>query len=161
MKTLVIATIIAMTSVVNAVSGNRANQFAYNTETNGTQVETQTVFKVENNKFLHNHLKYNYIYDAEGRISRKEVLKWNESKQRFENHHSLNFFYTDDVTIEYAAWNEKDSAYTDIREKAVYQNYDGNQRYICYEWNTQKEDWNLKEEHNIIDQENNVLLAIK
>ena len=34
MKTLVISVIIAMTSVVNAVAGNRANQFAYNTETN-------------------------------------------------------------------------------------------------------------------------------
>ena len=108
MKTLVISAIIAMTSLVNVVSAaavNRTDNFAYNTETNDGRVETQTVFKVENQKFLHRHLKYNYIYDNSGRISQKEVLKWNESTQSFEKHHSLNFFYTDDVTVEYALWN--------------------------------------------------------
>ena len=110
MKTLVISAIIAMTSLVNVVSAaavNRTDNFAYNTETNDGRVETQTVFKVENQKFLHRHLKYNYIYDNSGRISQKEVLKWNESTQSFEKHHSLNFFYTDDVTVEYALWNEQ------------------------------------------------------
>ena len=117
MKTLVISAIIAMTSLVNVVSAaavNRTDNFAYNTETNDGRVETQTVFKVENQKFLHHHLKYNYIYDNSGRISQKEVLKWNESTQSFEKHHSLNFFYTDDVTVEYALWNEQSNAYTAI-----------------------------------------------
>ena len=102
MKTLVISAIIAMTSLVNVVSAaavNRTDNFAYNTETNDGRVETQTVFKVENQKFLHRHLKYNYIYDNSGRISQKEVLKWNESTQSFEKHHSLNFFYTDDCML--------------------------------------------------------------
>lgn len=58
MKTLVISAIIAMTSLVNVVSAaavNRTDNFAYNTETNDGRVETQTVFKVENQKFLHRH----------------------------------------------------------------------------------------------------------
>ena len=74
MKTLVISAIIAMTSLVNVVSAaavNRTDNFAYNTETNDGRVETQTVFKVENQKFLHRHLKYNYIYDNSGRISKE------------------------------------------------------------------------------------------
>lgn len=53
MKTLVISAIIAMTSLVNVVSAaavNRTDNFAYNTETNDGRVETQTVFKVENQK---------------------------------------------------------------------------------------------------------------
>ena len=117
MKTLVISAIIAMTSLVNVVSAaavNRTDNFAYNTETK----------EVENQKFLHRHLKYNYIYDNSGRISQKEVLKWNESTQSFEKHHSLNFFYTDDVTVEYALWNEQSNAYTDIKQKAVYRQTD-------------------------------------
>lgn len=148
MKTLVISVIIAMTSVVNAAAGNRANQFAYNTETNEGRVETQTVFKVENDKYLHNHVKYNYIYDNAGRVSRKEVLKWNENTQRFENHHSLNFFYTGDVTIEYASWNEKEKAYSDVKEKAVYQQTDHNTlHYLSYEWNEKNNGWSLMAEH--------------
>ena len=147
MKTLVISAIIAMTSLVNVVSAaavNRTDNFAYNTETNDGRVETQTVFKVENQKFLHRHLKYNYIYDNSGRISQKEVLKWNESTQSFEKHHSLNFFYTDDVTVEYALWNEQSNAYTDIKQKAVYRQTDSSVlRYLSYEWDEKNNDWSL------------------
>ena len=145
MKTLVISAIIAMTSLVNVVSAaavNRTDNFAYNTETNDGRVETQTVFKVENQKFLHRHLKYNYIYDNSGRISQKEVLKWNESTQSFEKHHSLNFFYTDDVTVEYALWNEQSSAYTDISVL----------RYLSYEWDEKNNDWSLTADHHMTDE---------
>lgn len=153
MKTLVLSVIIAMTSVVNAVSGNRANNFAYNTETNGGRTETQTVFKVENNKYLHNHVKYNYIYDNDGRIQQKEVLKWNEATQKFEKHHSLNFFYTNDVTVEYTLWNEKNNAYSDIKQKTVYQQIDdSNLRYLSYEWNENNNDWNLTADHQLTDE---------
>lgn len=145
MKTLVISAIIAMTSLVNVVSVaavNRTGNFAYNTETNDGRVETQTVFKVENQKFLHRHLKYNYIYDNSGRISQKEVLKWNEATQSFEKHHSLNFFYTDDVTVEYALWNEKENAYSNVKEKAVYRQIDESTlRYLSYEWNEKENNW--------------------
>lgn len=153
MKTLVISAIIAMTSLVSAAAGNRTNNFAYNTETSEGRVETQTVFKVESNKFLHRHLKYNYIYDNSGRISQKEVLKWNEATQSFEKHHSLNFFYTDDVTVEYALWNEQSNAYTDIRQKAVYQQTDSNTlRYLSYEWSEKNNDWNLTADHHLTNE---------
>lgn len=132
MKTLVISVIIAFTFAINGLSSNRVNNFAYNTEIENGQVITQTVFKVENNKYLHYHLKYNYTYDKAGRISSKEVLKWNEATQSFEQHHSLNFFYTDDLTIEYATWNAKEKAYSNIREKAVYQTENNTLRYMCY-----------------------------
>ncbi len=145
MKTLVISAIIAMTSLVNVVSaaaGNRKDNFAYNTETSNGRVETQTVFKVEDGKFLHNHLKYNYTYDKAGRISRKEVLKWNEATQSFEKHHSLNFFYTDDVSVEYALWNEKKNAYSNVKEKAVYRQInESTLRYLSYEWNEKENNW--------------------
>ena len=69
MKALVLSVVFALTSVVNAVSGNIVKDFAYNTEMNEGLVKTETVFKVENRKYLHNHLQYNYAYNAEGRVS--------------------------------------------------------------------------------------------
>ncbi len=157
MKTLVISAIIAMTSLVNVVSAatvNRTDNFAYNTaETNDGRVETQTVFKVENQKFLHRHLKYNYIYDNSGRISQKEVLKWNESTQSFEKHHSLNFFYTDDVTVEYALWNEQSNAYTDIKQKAVYRQTDSSVlRYLSLRMGRKAMTWSLTADHHMTDE---------
>lgn len=148
MKTLVLSVVIAMASVINTVSGNATNRFVYNSEVSEEGVKSETVFKIEDGKYLHNHLKYNYIYDKEGRISRKEVLKWNENTQTFEKHHSLNFFYTDDVTIEYASWNKKNNAYSDSKEKAVYQTGNNTLRYIGYEWNKKESNWKLKTEHD-------------
>ena len=74
MKTLVVSVVFALTVVVNAVSNNNLEGFAYNTEMNEGRVKTETVFKVENRKYLHNHLQYNYSYNAEGRISAIEAI---------------------------------------------------------------------------------------
>ena len=65
MKTLVMTTIFVVTVVINAFGGNIQENFAYNEVMNGNQVESQIVYKVENGKFLQNHLKYNFIYDAQ------------------------------------------------------------------------------------------------
>ena len=83
----------------------------------------------------------------------KEVLKWNESTQSFEKHHSLNFFYTDDVTVEYALWNEQSNAYTDIKQKAVYRQTDSSVlRYLSYEWDEKNNDWSLTADHHMTDE---------
>ena len=82
MKTLVMTTIFVVTVVINAFGGNIQENFAYNEVMNGNQVESQIVYKVENGKFLQNHLKYNFIYDAQGRTIQKEALKWKVSTLR-------------------------------------------------------------------------------
>ena len=47
MKALVLSVVFALTSVVNAVSGNNVKDFAYNSEKQENGVETQTVYKVK------------------------------------------------------------------------------------------------------------------
>ena len=122
MKTLVLSVVFAVTSIVNAVNNNSLEGFAYNTRMDGDRVETKNVYKVKEDKYLQNHLQYNYAYDAEGRVSSKEVSKWSKGNQRFEKQYCLNFSYDGgEVNVEYAAWNRKDNAYTDVKTKAVYQ----------------------------------------
>ncbi|UBD70886.1 DUF3836 domain-containing protein [Bacteroides sp. BFG-257] len=153
MKTLVVSVVFALTSVVNAVSNNNLEGFAYNTEMNEGRVKTETVFKVENRKYLHNHLQYNYSYNAEGRISAKEVLKWSKENQRFEKQYCLNFSYDGtDINVEYVAWNSKMNAYADVKAKTVYQTvYQINAmgaNYQSYKWNKKDNSWNLTAEHS-------------
>ena len=81
MKALVLSVVFALTSVVNAVSGNNVKDFAYNSEKQESGVETQTVYKVKEGKYLERHLQYNYTHDEKGRVSAKEILKWNTRKQ--------------------------------------------------------------------------------
>lgn len=144
MKTLVLSVVFAVTAAVNAVSSNNLNGFAYNSEMNNERVESQTVFKVENEKYLHNHLKYNYTYDAEGRVAQKEVLKWNGETQAFEKNHCLTMAYTNgEVTVEYASWNAKDGAYSNVKSKTVYQTNGEEVNYQSYNWNEKENSWNL------------------
>ena len=99
--------------------------------------------------YLHNHLQYNYAYNAEGRVSAKEVLKWNKENQRFEKQYCLNFSYDGtDINVEYVAWNSKTNAYADVKAKAVYQINAMGTSYQSYKWNKKDNSWNLTAEHS-------------
>ena len=148
MKALVLTVVFALTAVVNAVSGNNVTDFAYNSEKQENGVETQMVYKVSEGKYLQHHLQYNYTYDEKGRVSAKEVLKWNQNNRRFEKQYCLNFNYTNqEVGVELATWNSKNSAYTHVKSKAVYQLSETGVNYISYNWNEKKNHWNLTVEH--------------
>lgn len=161
MKTLAMTVIFAMTVMINAIGGNIQNNFAYNTVMNGGQVESKMVYKVEDGKYLQQHLQYNFKYDANNRILQKEVLKWNEIERAFERNYCLNYNYTEASTdVEYALWDSKTNAYSDVKEKAVYLYEPGGVNYLSYQWNKKENDWNLLVEHPI-DGDNVQLLADK
>ena len=144
MKALVLSVVFALTSVVNAVSGNNVKDFAYNSEKQENGVETQTVYKVKEGKYLERHLQYNYTHDEKGRVSAKEILKWNQDNSRFEKLYCLNFSYTDnEVNVEYVAWNNKIGDYTDVKAKAVYQTNEQGVNYTAYNWDKKENAWNL------------------
>lgn len=161
MKTLAMTVIFAMTVMINVFGGNIQNNFAYNTVMNGGQVESQMVYKVEEGKYLQQHLQYNFKYDANNRILQKEVLKWNEIERAFERNYCLNYNYSEVGTdVEYALWDSKTNAYSDVKEKAVYlYDLDG-VNYLSYKWNEKENDWNLLVAHTI-NGENMQLLADK
>ena len=116
----------------------------YNSEKQENGVETQTVYKVKEGKYLERHLQYNYTHDEKGRVSTKEILKWNQDNSRFEKLYCLNFSYTDnEVNVEYVAWNNKIGDYTDVKAKAVYQMNEQGINYTAYNWDKKENAWNL------------------
>lgn len=58
MKTLGLILVFAASNLVNVLAGNVESKFAYNVEKNGEQVTSQTVYHVEEGKYLKQHLKY-------------------------------------------------------------------------------------------------------
>lgn len=107
MKTLGLILVFAASNLVNVLAGNVESKFAYNVEKNGEQVTSQTVYHVEEGKYLKQHLKYEFHYDAANRLTQKEAWKWNVDAQAYERYYCLNYHYADDeVTMEYALWNE-------------------------------------------------------
>lgn len=150
MKTLVLSIVFALTFVVNAVSNNKLENFAYNTEKSEDRVKIQTIFKVKQGKFLQRHLQYTYAYDAEGRVSAKEILKWNQDKQCFEKQYCLQVQRTDqEITVKYVAWNKEISAYTEVKSKTIYQKNEMGMSYQSYAWNQKENNWDLVIDHDI------------
>ncbi len=160
MKALVMTLVFAATGMVNMVAGNIDGNFAYNTETENGQVKSQTVYKVEDGKYLKPHLKYNFTYDAENLLMQKEVLKWDVINSVYQRSYCLNYHHTDSETgIELALWNDTENTYSDVKEKTVYQTGDWGMNYLSYEWDEQTEAWNLQAEHLILNGEEVQLLA--
>ena len=120
------------------------------------------MYQIEESKYLKQHLKYEFQYDAANRLIQKEAWKWNAGAQTYEHYYCLNYHYADDeVTLEYALWNEKAEAYDAANEKAVYQLEAGNVNYFAFEWNRHLQDWNLMVSHDTWAAQEVQLLAEK
>lgn len=93
----------------------------------------------------------------------KEVLKWNKQAQKYDKDRCLTITYgTDETAVEYASWNAKTNAYSNIKEKAVYrENAMGMaENYQSYAWNERQNEWNLVVEHATLNWEE-ALLTMK
>ena len=166
MKTLVVSILLAIAYFTNQASAatiknNETLNFAYNYEMNGSQIASKIVFKVESEKYLKQYLKYNYTYDADGRVLQKEVLKWNETSRNFEKQYCLNLNYAEkEVSIELVSWNAKQQTYSNVKEKAVYQlsDVDSSVNYTSYLWNEKESTWHLVAEQPIVNNDEKLLV---
>lgn len=109
MKIITVATIL----LASISLFNNGSEYVYNTEGHEDVISSTVVYKKsENGKFLSHHLKYNYTYDEQQRLVKKEVLKWNSCSATWENSHCLNYEYgASGYSIEYALWNKSASEY--------------------------------------------------
>lgn len=124
------------------------SKFAYNTDVCNQVVCSQTVYKKsENGLYLSHHLKYNFSYDEQERLVRKEVLKWDVLSHKWEKHHCLVYSYQPDgYAIEYVGWDDRAKDYANVMEKHIYREVTGGALAInCYKWNRENNGWVLED----------------
>lgn len=162
MKTLVMTVMMAVTGLINVTGANGGPDFAYSTKVENGQMTAQTVYKVEDGKYLKQHLMYGFDYDAENRLIRKEVFKWDVIRQVYERSYCLNYTYEAGGTeMELALWNAKEAGYTDVKQKVVYLQDGMGITYLAYEWDSRDRNWNLLAEHPLQNGDDACLLAGK
>lgn len=163
--TIIISAALVLLSVTGSAKASDTN-YAYNTEMNSDKkVTTQTVYKIEDGKYLHYQVKYNFIYDAQNLLKQKEVLKWNSATSGWEKSYCMSFSRdVSGTTITYARWNAKSGAYSEVKEKAVY-NQDEETRLLAgyqnFKWDKQSQQWDLVLEHTTIGWEEALYAARK
>ena len=70
---------------------------------------------------LSQKLKTVYDFDQQGRVTKRELMKWNERKQQWVNLKRWTYKYDGDRTsIDFAVWNKHKGCYNPVRDKKVY-----------------------------------------
>lgn len=129
-------------------------KFAYNTENGDRQeITSQTVYQVDRSgKYLQQHLKYEFTYDEEERVTEKEILKWDKQSQQWEKTFRLTYHYhASGHTLELSKWNRETEAYGAAVEKAHYLRTENNhpEIYESYHLDEVTQEWNLTLAHLI------------
>ena len=118
METIITAATILSMYLSTAMNENAP--YCYNADIENGRVNTMYVYNRDGN-YLTAKLAYNYEYDDQDRLVKKEVLRWNERRNEWENDYRLELTYNQEgYEVSKHNWNRKDQAYEPAMEKAVY-----------------------------------------
>ena len=82
---------------------------------------------------LSQKLKTVYDFDQQGRVTKRELMKWNERKQQWVNLKRWTYSYDGDRTsIDFAVWNKHKGCYNPVRDRKVYDFI--SDKMICVIW---------------------------
>ena len=147
-----------LNSEVKAQDGFITNQVM-----NGELVASKTIFKQEGSS-LQRHMQYTFTYDDQNRLISKEASKWDGAKDEWVPYFKMTYQYSDnEITMNYARWNESHKAYDEAVQKSVYELNDANMptAYKAYKQdNKNKSDWTLVN-HKQMDFTTNLLAIAK
>lgn len=152
MKTTVLFRMIVLVAMVFAGIANaevkaQENNFITNEEKVGDLVVSKVIYKLDGS--LYRHMKYDFTYDDQKRMTTKEAFKWNAVSEKWIPYFKIDYTYSsNEITLVYARWNDSHKAYDASVEKSVYELNDANMpvAYMNYKWNDFK--WIEKSEAN-------------
>ncbi len=143
-----------LNSEVKAQDGFITNQVM-----NGELVASKTIFK-QDGSYLRNHMQYTFTYDDQNRLVSKQASKWDGVIDAWVPYFKMTYQYSDnEITMNYARWNESHKAYDEAVQKSVYELNDENMptAYKAYKQdNRNKSDWTLVD-HKQMDFTTNLL----
>ena len=141
MKTTVLFRMIVLVAMVFAGIANttvkaQGNNFITNEEKVDDLVVSKVIYRLDGS--LYRHMKYDFTYDDQKRMSSKEAFKWDASTEKWIPYFKIDYTYSsNEITLVYARWNDSHRAYDASVEKSVYELNDANMpvAYMNYKWN--------------------------
>ncbi len=120
MKTMMITAVLLFTTMLNITAQTNESNLVYYSEMKDGRVATVYAYEKDHDT-LSIKLKNVYDYDQQGRMTKREVQKWNRRKQQWVNLRCWTHHYSDDkVTVEYARWNKRNKKYSPVTQKMEY-----------------------------------------
>lgn len=117
---MLITAALLFASMLNMTAQTSEKYFVYNNVmTNGNVTTVHTCEIVLDT--LSQKLKTVYDFDQQGRVTKRELMKWNERKQQWVNLKRWTYKYDGDRTsIDFAVWNKHKGCYNPVRDRKVY-----------------------------------------
>lgn len=117
---MLITAALLFASMLNMTAQTSEKYFVNNNVmTNGKVTAVLTCEKVLDTFSL--KLKTVYDFDQQGRVTKRELMKWNERKQQWVNLKRWTYSYDGDRTsIDFAVWNKHKGCYNPVRDRKVY-----------------------------------------
>lgn len=156
--TITAATIMSLFTSIAGTS-NSDNRFAYNAEMQDGKVSAIVTYD-NSGKYLTAKTRKQYTYDDQDRVIRKEVMKWNNDKQEWENYLCMDYTYNADNTVlDMMTWNSSKKAY-EQSQRMTYSSISGNATGVdCYTWNKSSNMYELNDNYVLLSDYTANLLA--
>ncbi len=162
MKTMLITAALLFASMLNMTAQTSEKYFVNNnvmTDGNVTTVHTCEIVL----DTLSQKLKTVYDFDLQGRVTKRELMKWNERKQQWVNLKRWTYKYDGDRTsIDFAVWNRHKGCYNPVRDRKVYDFI--SDKVICvndYKRNEKRDELQLMGSCLLMNNSNDVLAVSK
>ena len=119
----------AFAFTTNLKAQNDSN-FITNDEVADGLVVSKIIYRMDG--ALYKHMKYDFTYDTQNRMTSKEALKWDGVAEKWAPYFKMSYTYTDNqIILEYARWSDKSKAYNESVEKSIYELNDANMPVAC------------------------------
>lgn len=159
---MLITAALLFASMLNMTAQTSEKYFVYNNVmTDGKVTAVLTYEKVLDTFSL--KLKTVYDFDQQGRVTKRELMKWNERKQQWVNLKRWTYSYDGGRTsIDFAVWNKHKGCYNPVRDRKVYDFI--SDKVICvndYKRNDKLDDLQLMGSCLLMNNSNDVLAVSK
>jgi len=157
---ITVATVLTM--YFNAISSTDGN-YMYNADMEDGKVNRIEVYEKTANQSLTHKMEYRYVYDEQGRLATKEVLRWNEAKQAWTENTRLNYkYYTNGYNVEISKWDAAKADYEIPSEVTLYRTIAPSLTTVrTFRMNDSKDNMYLSDRMIVMESADNRLLADK
>ena len=151
-----------LTMYFNAINSNDVN-YMYNGDMEDGVVNKIEVYEKNDQQQMTQKMEYCYEYDAEGRLTNKEMLSWDEANKQWTKNSRLTYkYYKNGYNVEVSYWNKEMQAYDLPSEVTLYRSQAPSLTSVkTYKMNEKKDNMYLLSSMIVMEPVDSRLLATK
>jgi hypothetical protein len=151
-----------LTMYFNAINSNDVN-YMYNGDMEDGVVNKIEVYERNDQQQMTQKMEYCYEYDAEGRLTNKEMLSWDEANKQWTKNSRLTYkYYKNGYNVEVSYWNKEMQAYDLPSEVTLYRSQAPSLTSVkTYKMNEKKDNMYLLSSMIVMEPIDSRLLATK